>query len=164
MTARDGRRVRPAEALRPVGFTAPRRRVVAIGSAAPVCQVKIYGTQARLPERREALSDVIHGCVVDALDYPLDKRAHRFFALAPDDFYYPVGRSEDYTIVEISLFEGRSVEAKKRLYALLFERFQADLGIAALDLEITLTETPRHNWGIRGVPGDELGLNYRVDV
>lgn len=127
-------------------------------------QVKIYGTEARLPGRRRQLSDVIHGCVVDALDYPLEKRAHRFFTLAPDDFYYPPGRSEDYTIIEISLFEGRSVAAKKRLFALLYERCQAQLGIAPVDLEITLTETPRHNWGIRGLPGDELGLDYSVDV
>ena len=85
-----------------------------VQSCACVSQVKIYGTQARLPDRRQALSDVIHSCVVDALDYPNDKRAHRFFALA-EDFAYPPGRSEDYTIIEISLFEGRSVAAKKKL-------------------------------------------------
>ena len=127
-------------------------------------QIKIYGTQARLPARRDALSDVLHGCVVDAFAYPPDKRIHRFFALAPEDFRYPAGRSEDYTILEIALFEGRSVEAKKHLYRLLYERFERELGIAPVDLEIMLFETPRHDWGIRGVPGDELGLDYRVDV
>ena len=133
-------------------------------SFATVSQVKIYGTQSRLPGRRDALSDVIHGCVVDALEYPRDKRAHRFFALAPEDFRYPPGRSDDYTIIEISLFEGRSVVAKKKLYALLFERCETQIGIAPVDLEITLTETPRHNWGIRGAPGDELGLDYKIEV
>ena len=138
--------------------------MVDVQSCASVSQVKIYGTQARLPDRRQALSDVIHSCVVDALDYPNDKRAHRFFALAPEDFHYPPGRSEDYTIIEISLFEGRSVAAKKKLYALLFERCHTQLAIAPVDLEITLTETPRHNWGIRGLPGDELALDYTVEV
>ncbi|APF21976.1 putative transglutaminase-like protein [Clostridium butyricum] len=32
------------------------------------------------------------------------------------------------------------------------------------DVEITIFETPNYNWGIRGVPGDELGLNYKVNV
>ena len=36
--------------------------------------------------------------------------------------------------------------------------------VTAQDLEITIFETPRHNWGFRGLPGDEHALNYRVDV
>jgi hypothetical protein len=55
------------------------------------------------------------------------------------------------------------VTAKKKLIALLFQNFAA-LGISNNDLEITIFETPKHNWGIRGVPGDELNLNYKVEV
>jgi Tautomerase enzyme len=101
--------------------------------------------------------------VVDALQYPADKRAHRFFPLDPSDFFYPLGRSDRYTILEFSMFEGRSVEAKKQLIRLLFERVQP-LGISTQDLEITIFETPKHNWGFRGLPGDEHQLNYKVDV
>ncbi|MEN0013496.1 MAG: tautomerase family protein [Solirubrobacteraceae bacterium] len=127
-------------------------------------QIKIYGTTGVLEPRRARLSDVLHGCVVEAFDYPEDKRAHRFFALAPEDFYAPAGRSADYTILEVNLFTGRSVDAKKRLYALIFERFERELGIAPVDVEITLVETPRHDWAMRGLPGDEVGIDYRVDV
>lgn len=28
---------------------------------------------------------------------------------------------------------------------------------------MTFLETPRHNWLIRGLPGDELELNYKVE-
>ncbi|MGF1626087.1 MAG: tautomerase family protein [Alphaproteobacteria bacterium] len=129
-----------------------------------MAQVKIYGLAARLQGAQQAMSDVIHACVVAALDYPPDKRFHRFTALQPDDFFMPADRSDRYTIIEISLFEGRSVAAKKALIRLLFERFEAALAIAPQDLEITIFETPRHNWGIRGKPGDELDLNYRVEV
>ncbi len=73
-------------------------------------------------------------------------------------------RAAVMTIIEIWLFEGRSVAAKKKLYALLFERCETQIGIAPVELEITLTETPRHNWGIRGAPGDVLGLEYKVAV
>ena len=129
-----------------------------------MAQVKIYGLRAPLTSVRERLSDAIHACVVEALAYPLNKRAHRFFHLEREDFYAPAGRSDRYTIVEISLFEGRTVEAKKRLIHLLFERVERECGIAPLDLEIALTETPRHNWGIRGAVGDELALDYAVEV
>jgi 4-oxalocrotonate tautomerase family enzyme len=129
-----------------------------------MAQIKIYGLSAQLSPIRAQLSDLVHGCVVDALGLPADKRFHRFIGLEPEDFIYPPGRSERYLILEISMFEGRSVEAKKQLIRLLFERVRAELGIQPEDLEITITETPRHNWGIRGVPGDELGLSYKVRV
>ena len=129
-----------------------------------MAQIKIYGTREHLNAVKARLSDVIHSCVVDALSYPPDKRAQRFLQLDPSDFYYPPGRSERYTIIEISMFEGRSVEAKKHLIRLLFERICGQFDLAPQDVEITIFETPRHNWGIRGVPGDELELNYRVDV
>lgn len=129
-----------------------------------MAQIKIYGESRHLNAIKLKLSDVIHACVVEALQFPPDKRAHRFFPLAEDDFFYPPGRTKQYTIIEISMFEGRSVETKKRLIRLLFERLAGELGIGAQDIEITIFETPKQNWGIRGVPGDELALNYRVEV
>ena len=129
-----------------------------------MAQVKVYGLRTQLDPIKHRLSDVIHACVVEALDYPVDKRFHRFFPLEPDDFYYPAGRSDRYIIVELSMFEGRSLEAKKRLIRLLFERVGAELDLSPDDLEITIFETPRHNWGIRGLPGDELELTYKVAV
>jgi phenylpyruvate tautomerase PptA (4-oxalocrotonate tautomerase family) len=127
-------------------------------------QVKVYGHQAYLNPIKRALSDVIHSCVVDALHFPQDKRAHRFFPLAPEDFFYPAGRSDAYTIIEITLIEGRSVAAKKQLIRLLFDRIEAQLGIRQHDLEICLTEAPAHNWGFRGLHGDEAQLNYKINV
>lgn len=129
-----------------------------------MAQIKIYGLASSLRPLRARLSDTIHSCLVDALELPADKRFHRFIALEPEDFIYPPGRSERYTILELSMFEGRTVATKKRLIGLLFERLQQQLGIAPADVEITITETPRHNWGIRGVPGDELGLTYEVKI
>ncbi|HEX8547161.1 MAG TPA: tautomerase family protein [Cytophagaceae bacterium] len=81
-----------------------------------------------------------------------------------DSFFYFDGRTEKHTIIEISVFEGRSVEAKKKLHRLLFEKFNSELGISSIDLEIIIFETPMHNWGIRGKSGDELSLNYKIDI
>lgn len=129
-----------------------------------MAQIKVFGVKQHLEPIKRQLSDVIHACVVEALSYPADKRFQRFFALDTSDFYYPADRSARYTIIEISMFEGRTTETKKRLLRLLFERIQQQLGIAPQDIEITIFETPKHSWGIRGQPGDELQLNYTVNV
>lgn len=128
-----------------------------------MAQIKIFGLRSTLKPIQSAFSDMLHACAVDALQLPQDKRFHRFFFMDEEDFIYPGDRTDKYTIIEISMFEGRTAAAKKQLIRLLFERIPA-LGIGVSDLEITIFETPKANWGIRGVPGDELHLNYRVDV
>lgn len=127
-------------------------------------QIKIYGIRDHLYPVREKVSEVLHSCVVDSLQYPKEKKAHRFIYIEEDSFFYFEGRSPKHTIIELSMFEGRSVEAKKKLHRLLFERFEKELGIMPMDLEITIFETPMHNWGIRGKSADELTLNYKVEV
>ncbi len=129
-----------------------------------MAQIKIYGVKTHLNPIKARLSDVIHACVVEALHYPVEKRAHRFFPLEREDFYYPDGRTDAYTIIEIAMMEGRSVEAKKRLIYLLFEHIHAELGLALTDIEIMIQEAPKHNWGFRGKTGDEVELNYKVEV
>jgi 5-carboxymethyl-2-hydroxymuconate isomerase len=126
-------------------------------------QTKIYGLREHLDPIKTELSDIIHSCVIDALQFPVDKRAHRFFPLDAADFFYPAGRTDRYTIVEFSMIEGRSVDTKKQLIRLMFERVQP-LGISTQDLEMTIFETPKYNWGFRGLPGDEHQLNYKVEV
>ena len=62
------------------------------------------------------------------------------------------------------MIEGRSVEARKKLIHLLFERIERQLNISPIDVEITITEQPASNWGFRGMTGDEASLNYKVNV
>lgn len=110
------------------------------------------------------LSETIHKSVVDALSYPAEKRFHRFIALESENFVFPSNRTHEYIIIEISMFEGRSVEAKKALVHALYKNIAGSCGISTNDVEITIFETPKENWGIRGIPGDELALNYKVNV
>lgn len=129
-----------------------------------MAQVILYGLATSLAGRKQAVSDILHSCIVETLHIPPEKRFHRFICLDAEDFFYPADRSVNYLIIEISIFEGRSIESKKALIRLIFERFASDLGIAPQDIEITIFETPRHHWGIRGKTGDELSLNYRVEI
>ncbi len=105
-------------------------------------QIKIFGLKKVLGPHRDEVSEVIHSCLVDIFKFPVDKKFHRFILLEEEDFYFPADRTEKYTIIELSIFEGRSVEAKKELVRLLCARFQEQLDISGSDLEVTIFETP----------------------
>lgn len=129
-----------------------------------MAQVKIYGLRKYLESLRDTLSNTIHACCVEALGIPSKKRFHRFFPMDQKDFIFPEDRSEHYLIIELSIFEGRSVKAKQRLIRLLFQKLREKASLSPQDVEITIFETPQANWGIRGRTGDDLDLNYKVHV
>lgn len=127
-------------------------------------QITVYGLEKNLEPKRLALSHAIHAALMETIGTPTQKRFQRFIMLEPENFIFPSDRSNDYTIIEISMFEGRSVEAKRNLIRTMYQKIAESADIKPQDLEITIFETPQENWGIRGVPGDELELNYQVDV
>ena len=129
-----------------------------------MAQIKIYGIDTQLNLIKKQLSDTIHSCVVEALQFPKDKKFHRFFPMKAEDMCYPDNRSHAYTIIEITMIKGRTKETKKRLIALLYERIRAELGIQAVDIEILIQEAPAYHFGFRGMSGDEMLLDYKVEV
>jgi hypothetical protein len=73
-------------------------------------------------------------------------------------------RSDYFTRVEIVLFSGRSLEAKRTLYAALVRNLSA-LGVPAEQVKTVLIEVPTENWGLRGgVPASEIDLGFEIRV
>ena len=126
--------------------------------------ISIFGLADHLNPIKARMSDVLHGCVVEVLGLPADKRAHRFFPMAREDFYCPGGRSDAYTAITVDLIAGRTEATKKALIKAIFTAFARDLGIQPVDVEITLREQPAHCWGFRGMTGDEASLSYKIEV
>jgi hypothetical protein len=127
--------------------------------------VKIYRRREWPLRRRDGRSDLIQSCLVEAPGLPPEKRFRRFVALDAEDFIHRPDRSERQAILELHVFEGRKVEVSKQLIRLLIARLAQGLGLglAVAGVGITLVETLRENWGLRGLPGDELALNHAVD-
>lgn len=127
-------------------------------------QVKIYGLRTNLDGKKNELSDIIHDCIVESLSFPRNKRAHRFINLEKEDFYYPEGRTDEYIIIELQMISGRTVETKKKLIKMLFKEISERMNMSTTDIEISIIESPASNWGFRGMTGDEVSLNYKIDV
>ena len=113
---------------------------------------------------QQKLIEALHAAMVEALKIPPHDRQIRYIEHRPEHFAAPPAATENYTLVEIAMFSGRSIDAKRNLYQGIVRRF-GELGIGANDVFIVLHEEPRENWGIRGgVPASEVDLGFKVDV
>ena len=128
-------------------------------------QAKIYGIREHLVAHRAAISEAVNDAISDAFQFPKERKLQRFFPMDKEDFLYPAHeRSERYTIVEISTFEGRSKDVLKELVRQIYSRVTEATGMSGRDLDIIITEQPRHAWGLMGEPGDEIKLTYKVNI
>jgi len=129
-----------------------------------MAHIKITGLDTHLNPIRSTLSDTIHSCIVEVLAYPADKRFQRFFPMHREDLIVPDDRSDAFTLIEITMMEGRSKQTKKQLITTLFQRIEETLHIVPIDLEVIIFDQPAHHFGFRGMTGDEAMLDYSVEV
>lgn len=115
-------------------------------------------------EQQQYLIEALHAAMIEALKIPPHDRKIRFVEHRPEHFAAPPAASENFTLVEVSLFSGRSIAAKRSLYQGIVKRF-GEIGIAPEDVFIVLNEIPTENWGVRGgVPASDIDLGFKVEV
>ena len=66
--------------------------------------------------------------------------------LVYDPGYLGIARSDGIILVQITMSEGRTVEAKQRLYRTLADRLHDELGVRREDLFVNLVEVKVENW------------------
>ncbi len=113
--------------------------------------------------RKLELIEAVQRALLHALKLPEHDRCVRLIEYDEDAIITPTGKGPFYSVVEITLFSGRSEEAKRQLYSALAAELSA-FDIPAEDIKIILIEVPSTNWGIRGVPASDLDLGYKIDV
>ena len=112
----------------------------------------------------EAIIAAIHAALMEGIKTPAWDKTIRLIVHEPHRFAVPPRCTDRYTLVEIDLFAGRSLEAKRALYQALVRNL-GKFGIPSGDIKILLRESGAENWGIRGgVPASEVDLGFKVDV
>jgi phenylpyruvate tautomerase PptA (4-oxalocrotonate tautomerase family) len=112
----------------------------------------------------KAVIEAVQSALREALRLPEWDRTLRLIEHAPDHFAVPPGRGPRYTLVEVTMFVGRSMAAKRALYQAIVRNL-GTLGVPPDDIKITLIEVPPENWGIRGGQrASEVDLGFEVDV
>ncbi len=110
-----------------------------------------------------ALVAATHRALVEAIRIPEHDRDIRILEYPAHAFAPPPGRGPHYTVIEISMFSGRSLDAKRRLYAALASEYAA-FGLAPTDLKIIVHDVPRENWGLRGQAATDIELSFKIEV
>lgn len=106
-------------------------------------------------EEETALIDAVHAALVAAaFRIPAKDKHVRLQVHEPHRFAHPptLAEPEYATLVSVDCFAGRSVEAKRRLYGEIVDRFEP-LGIPRDYVSITLREKPYRKLGHPGWPG-----------
>jgi len=125
---------------------------------------KIEVRKSRPADQITDMIEAVYQAQLESLQVPEGDRQIRYFEYKPEHFAVPPGKTENYTLVEITLFLGRSLEAKRNLYKSIVRRF-GDLGIDPTDIIIVLNEPPLDNWGIKGgLPASEVDIGFKLNV
>ena len=128
----------------------------------PLAKIEVRKTWP--PEQVQAIIEAIYLAQREALKVPAHDRQIRFIEHRPEHFHVPPGKTENFTLIEITIFAGRSIEAKRSLYQAIVKNLGA-VGIAPDDIFIVLHDVALENWGIRGgVPASEVDLGFKVNV
>lgn len=113
-----------------------------------------------------AMIDAVHDALVASFRIPVEDKHVRLVSHEPHRFAVPpqLDRPDRYTKVTIECFSGRSLDAKRALYAEVVGRLEA-LGVPRDHVTVTLHESPTENWGIRGGQAAcDVDLGFDVTV
>jgi 4-oxalocrotonate tautomerase len=103
------------------------------------------------PEYGRAVADVVYEAMVAALNAPKDDRfqvisEHGKDTLLIDPTYLGIARTADALIIQLTLNDGRTVEAKKAFYKAVADGLHERVGLRREDVSICLVEVKKENW------------------
>jgi phenylpyruvate tautomerase PptA (4-oxalocrotonate tautomerase family) len=108
--------------------------------------------------------DAVHAAIVETLHTPDDDKVLRLVEHPPERFAIPGSASEHYTHIEITMFAGRTLAAKRALYKAIVRNLEP-FGVPANDVKIILIEVSPESVGMRGgVAACDLEIGYEIRV
>ena len=113
--------------------------------------VRIEMIKGKSPAYKKTLLDCVHKGLMDSIDIPDWDRFQRIIEIDKDCFDKPSDKTDDFMIIEITMFQGRTKEQKKALIEKITGYLADELSIAPTDVFIVIHEPPNENWGLGGV-------------
>lgn len=127
--------------------------------------VRIEIRKGKSKDYKKAVLDGVHDALVKSMKIPEHDRFQRIYELEDENFEAPLNKTDNITLIQITLFKGRTIEAKKSLYKTINKNLAENPGIPGDDITIVLIEPSLENWGVRGgKPANEVDLGFDIEV
>lgn len=106
----------------------------------------------------------IEAGLVAALRTPKDDKTLRLVEHAPENYSIPRWAGEKFTHIEITMFAGRSLDAKRALYAAIARKLEI-FGVPPDDVKIILIEVQQADVGMRGGRAAcDMAIGYEIAI
>jgi 4-oxalocrotonate tautomerase len=100
---------------------------------------------------RKTIGDVVYDAMLATIEVPQGDRfqvitEHPATDLIVDPHYLGIERSPDCILIQITLSEGRTVEAKQAFFKAIADGLHERIGLRREDVMINLVEVKKENW------------------
>lgn len=112
--------------------------------------VRIEIIKGKTDEYKKTLLDEVHAGLVRAIQVEDWDRFQRLFEIEDSFFERSESKTDRFTMIEITMFKGRTKEQKAAIYREITEGLERRLGIAPTDVFIVIHELPDEDWGLAG--------------
>lgn len=114
-------------------------------------------------DRHAEVIAAVHGAIVEGILIPEKDRHVRILEYPDYAFAAAPHNGPNYTLVEVTMFSGRSDDAKRRLYSAIARALEP-FGVPPADVTVIVKDVPRGNWGFGGRSAMDLDLKFKIEV
>lgn len=118
------------------------------GEEMPLIRIEII--KEKSAEYKKTLLDCIHEGLLESIGIADWDRFQRIIEIDRADFETAPEKTDQFMIIEITMFQGRTKEQKKALIETVTRKLGESLGILPTDIFIVIHEPPNENWGMGG--------------
>ena len=113
--------------------------------------VKIEIIKGKSLEYKKTVLDAVHVALENAIQIENWDRFQRLYEIEDDLFERSENKTDKFTMIEITMFPGRTKEQKSKLYKEIVKELNERLGIEPTDIFIVINEPANENWGLAGI-------------
>ena len=110
--------------------------------------VKIEMLKGKSSEYKKGVLESVHAGLVEALGIEDWDRFQRIIEYDKADFEFPDFKSDNFMIIELTIFPGRTAGQKQGAIAAIKNNLSSSLKIDPQDVFIVINDPPRENWSI----------------
>lgn len=110
--------------------------------------VKIEMLKGKSSEYKKGVLESVHAGLVEALGIEDWDRFQRIIEYDKADFEFPDFKSDNFMIIELTIFPGRTAGQKQGAITAIKDKLSSNLKINPKDVFIVINDPPRENWSI----------------